>query len=72
MSRSVKKTACFKDQAHKSDKRLANKRIRKFIKKSEVGFKGINFFHKLFNSYDISDWAFWPINKEQKVKALKK
>jgi hypothetical protein len=56
MSKSYKKIAIFKDKAHKNNKRWANKRIRKFIKSVEVGFKSINFFHKLYNSWDISDW----------------
>jgi hypothetical protein len=56
MSNSYKKTAIFKDKAHRNDKRWANKRIRKFIKSIEQGFKSTNFFHKLYNSWNISDW----------------
>jgi hypothetical protein len=72
MSNSTKKTAVFTDKAHRSDKRAANKQIRKFIKSSEQGFKSIGFLHKLFNSWNIRDWKFFPSSEEDKQKALRK
>jgi hypothetical protein len=72
MSRSYKKTAVFTDKAHKQDKRWANKRIRKFIKSAEQGFKSINFFHKLFNSWDIRDWKFYATTEDDIQKAKRK
>jgi len=62
----------FKDQPSKSGKRQANKVIRTFLKKQTKGFKGINVLHKLFCSYNISDWKFVPRNKEDLIKSSRK
>ena len=72
MSRSYKKTPVFTPQSHKSDKRAANKKIRKFIKSVEQGFKSINFMHKLYDSWNIRDWRFFADTDEDKIKALRK
>ena len=71
MSRSLK-YPIYKDKANKSDKRLANKKIRRFLKKLEKGFKSINFFHKLYNSYNICDYKIDPRDQEDKIKASRK
>lgn len=72
MSRSSKKVAIYKDKANKYTKRAANKRIRAVLNKLEDSFKGTNFIHKLYNSWNISDWTFWPSNKQDTIKALRK
>ena len=72
MSRSYKKYPIFTQQAHKSDKRAANKRIRKFLKSIEQGFKTNGFIHKLFNQWDIRDWRFIPKTIEDIQKAKRK
>ena len=55
MSRSYK-YPIYKDEADKRAKRLANKRIRKWFKTQEVGFKSNRIGKLLTNPYDISDY----------------
>lgn len=74
MSRSYKYPV-WKDQSSRSQiksKRLANKRIRNHLKLLSFGFKGIKYFHKLFNTWDICDWKWYPRTKEDKLKAKRK
>ena len=46
----------FKDEPDKYMKRLSNKKIRKWLKKQDRGFKSGKQFKHQVDQYDISDW----------------
>lgn len=74
MSRSYK-YPIWKDQSSRSQikaKTLANKKIRNHLKKLTFGFKAMGYFHKLFNSWDICDYRWYPRTEEDKSKAKRK
>lgn len=60
MSRSYKRTAGWKDRAGKYMKKFANKKVRN----TKIIPNGM-FYKKLFESWNISDYAFLYWNKKQ-------
>ena len=60
----------FKDGSHKTEKRLANKSIRRC--KDLENYKGFGLLKKLFNPWNICDWSFRPSSKEDIIKASRK
>lgn len=59
MSRSRKYHPCYKDRASKGMKRLYNKRIRQALKDHEVRLN-YKSYRKLDDSWDLSDWYYYP------------
>ena len=70
MSKSIKKTAVFKDR-NPYAKKSANKKVRRFLNKFEFIPKG-NIFKKIFNQYNICDYKFYPDSAESISKAKRK
>lgn len=65
MSRSVKKVAVYKDTQHRSEKRAANKKVRK----TDIeNYKGYAFLKKLFNPWNICDWKCYTTDTKAKRK----
>ena len=64
MSRSYK-YPIFKDLPDKFYKRLSNKKIRKFLKTLEKGFKSTKLFKELVNKWDICDYKWYPEDEEK-------
>jgi hypothetical protein len=71
MSRS-NKYPIFTDKKDKRSKRAANKRVRKWLKNIDSGFKGYEILKKIYDPYNIEDYKIEPINEEQYKKALRK
>ena len=71
MSRSYK-YPIFKDKTNKYFKRLSNKKIRKYLKKLNQGFKSSRFFKTIEESWNICDWTRDPRDKDDYNKALRK
>jgi len=62
----------FKDEPDKYMKRLSNKKIRKWLKKEDRGFKSKRQFKQQVDQYDIVDWKINPGNDDDYVKAKRK
>ncbi len=62
----------FRDQPDKYMKRLSNKKIRKWLKKEDRGFKSRRQFKQQVDPYDISDWKFYPEDEYDYAKAKRK
>jgi len=62
----------FKDEPDKYMKRLSNKKIRKWLKKQDKGFKSKKQFKQQVDQYDIVDWKYVPDNDNEYAKARRK
>jgi hypothetical protein len=62
----------FKDEPDKYMKRLSNKKIRKWLKKEDKGFKSKKQFKHQVDQYDIVDWRTRPQNANDYNKAKRK
>ena len=69
MSRSYK-YPIFTDY-NKGSKQIANRKVRKTLKKFFSFSKG-NWYRKIYNSWNICDYTFFPMNEEQEIKASRK
>ena len=72
MSRSYKKYPVIKDRTSKFVKRLSSKKIRKWLKDEDRGFKSSRQFKHQLNQYDIHDWIYRPDNDEDIEKYKRK
>lgn len=62
MSRSYKHTPYVGDKKGKFKKRLANKKVRNFLKNNkDFSTKNKKFFRKIFETYEICDF-YWIMN----------
>ena len=69
MSRSYKYPV-WKDKANKYVKRMASKAVRRC--KDLENYKGYALLKKLFNSWNICDYKWYPDKEEDKLKAKRK
>ena len=62
----------FKDNPDKYMKRLSNKKIRKWLKKEDKGFKSKKQFKQQVDQYDIVDYKRYPLTPDECFKARRK
>jgi len=63
MSRS-RKAPVIGDKKDKRSKRAANKRVRKWIKGLDAGFKGYSVLKKIYDPYEIQDYQIDAFNDD--------
>lgn len=71
MSRSYKYPV-YKDLPDKYYKHLSNKKIRKFARSLESGFKSTKLLKQLVNKWDICDYKWYPTDLEGINKSSRK
>ena len=62
----------FKDNPDKYMKKLSNKKIRKWLKKQDKGFKSRKQFKHQVDQYDIVDYKHYPSTSDEYIKARRK
>lgn len=70
MSRSRKKHPIHKDHSI-NGKRLANKTVRRFIKKLESVPEG-KWYRRIYDSWNITDWVYRPTDEYWVIKFKRK